>query len=56
MFGSKLPFFMDAFNQATKHRYSYLLIDISPHSESQYELRTYILPNQTTIAYAPVKK
>ena len=30
MFGPELPFFMDAFNKATKHRYSYLLIDILP--------------------------
>ena len=56
IFGRQLPYFMDAFNKATQNRYSYLLIDISPHSDPIYKLRTHILPHQMTIVYTPVKK
>lgn len=39
---------MDAFEKATSKPYGYLLVDISPHSDKSYQLRTNILPGQAT--------
>lgn len=45
---------MEAYNDSTKSElYSYLLVDLSPHSEDQYRLRTNIFPEQTPIVYIP---
>jgi len=57
-FGSKVfpgnnKYFKDAYDKATTHRYGYLLIDLSPITPEKYRVRTHILPNETTIVYAP---
>ena len=41
----RLNYFMDSYRKATSKPYGYLLIDIHPHSNSTYELRTRIFPD-----------
>lgn len=48
LFPGKSKYFMDAFEKATSKPYGYLLVDISPHSDKTYQLRTDILPGQAT--------
>lgn len=51
--GSKRLYFLDAYEKATSKPYGYLFIDLSPGSNSLYQLRTNILPEQNTIVYLP---
>jgi hypothetical protein len=44
--------FMDAYNDATKKAYSYLLIDLHPLTDPQLRLRTAIFPDETQIVYS----
>ena len=47
-------YFMSSFKQVTHEKYSYLLIDLSPHSQfSEYKLRSNILPGQLMNVYLP---
>ena len=45
IFVSQLPFFLDAYRQATEQNYGYLLIDLHPSSRSNLRLRTNIFPD-----------
>ena len=49
-------YFMDAYRKATFQKYGYMLVDISPHSDSLYKLRTNIFPNQTLTVYRPINE
>ena len=40
-----------AYNMATERTYSYLMVDLSPRSESQYMLSGNILPDEYTVIY-----
>ena len=55
VFPGKLKFFMNAYDRATSKPYGYLLIDLSPHSDRNYQLRSNILPGQDTVVYQPAK-
>ena len=47
-------YFMSSFKQATQEKYSYLLVDLSPHSQfPEYKLRSDILPTQILKEYLP---
>lgn len=48
LFPGKSKYFMDAFEKATAKPYGYLLVDLNPHSDKAYQLRTDILPGQIT--------
>lgn len=54
MFPGKLKYFMDAYQRATSRSYGYLLVDINPHTDTSYQLRTNIFPGQDTIIYQPI--
>lgn len=56
MFPGDLKYFMDAYKKATQNKYSYLLVDVSPHSNKLYKLRTNIFPSQTLIVFRPEKE
>jgi len=56
IFPRQLNYFMDAYRKATEAKYSYLLVDVSPHSDPKYKLRTKILLGQSMIVFAPVKE
>ena len=56
LFPLKTQYFMDAYKKATQDKYGYILIDISPHSNPDYALRSHILPRQVTSVFVPKKK
>lgn len=53
MYPGKTDIFMEAYNDCTKAKYGYLFIDLGPHSEEEYRLRTKIFPGEDTIIYLP---
>lgn len=58
-FGSQiLPgqtnYFRTAYEKATLEQYGYLLVDLSPHSEKKYQLRTHIFPGEDITVYVPM--
>lgn len=53
IFPGQIKYFMDAYKKATAEKYRYLLVDLSPHSDSLYKLRTNVLPGQLMIVYQP---
>lgn len=53
LYPSKLKFFLEAYNDATKDSYSYLLIDLRQETEEKMRLRTNVLPTQTQYVYQP---
>ena len=55
MFPGKTRYFMDAYHKATKQKFSSLLVDIHPHTDKTYQLRTNILPGQFPIIYQPLQ-
>jgi hypothetical protein len=49
-------FFLDSYEKATSRKYGYLLIDLSPHTDKKFQLRTRIFPDESpTIVYVSVK-
>lgn len=56
IFPGQLKFFMQSFTLATQRKkFGYLLVDIMPRSDKTYQLRTNILPGESTIVYQPIK-
>jgi hypothetical protein len=51
LFPKRLPYFMEAYSDATRDNYSYLLIDMHPKTDDKLRLRTYIFPGEITIVY-----
>ena len=56
IFPRNLTFFMSAHRKATSEKYNPLIIDLSPHSDPQYKLRSHIFPDQLPIIYRPEQK
>ena len=50
---SRTMYFMDAYTKATDRPYGYILVDLSPHTDKTYQLRTCILPGDVCIVYTP---
>ena len=55
VFPGLLKYFMSAYMSATAARYGYLVVDLNPHTDKTYQLRTLILPGQSTIVYESLK-
>ena len=51
MYPCQTKVFMEAYQDSTKERYGYLFVDMSPHSDNEYRLRTNIFPGETTYIY-----
>ena len=51
LFPGKSEILKEAYDDATKHHYGYLVIDSSPHAISKYRLRTKIFPNEDPLVY-----
>jgi hypothetical protein len=49
----KAKYFMDAYERATREPYGYLVIDLHPHSDGKYKLRTHILPGEVSVIFQP---
>ena len=43
--------FMDAYQDALQAKHGYLVVDMSPHAEDKYRLRTRIFPDEDLIIY-----
>jgi hypothetical protein len=56
IFPRQLNYFMDSYKKATELQYGYLLVDLSPHSDQTFKLRSRILPNQLMTVYLPEKE
>lgn len=58
-FPDQTKYFMNAYKRATSSNFGYLFVDLSPSlsaEQSQYRLRTNILPGETTVVYLPCEK
>lgn len=55
IFSGQVKYFLDAFKKATAEKFGCLLVDLSPHSDPTYKLRTNILPGQLMTVYLPVR-
>ena len=51
LFPGNKQIFIDAYKDATKEKYGYLLIDCNPSSPNQVKLQTKIFPGERTICY-----
>ena len=48
----KVKYFFTCYKKAISIPYGYLFVDMHPHSDDKYQLRTRIFPNETpTIVY-----
>jgi hypothetical protein len=45
---------VEAYKDCMKESFGYLVIDLSPHAEEDYRLRTKIFPGEDTIVYKPL--
>jgi len=57
-FGSQIlpgqvKYFKDAYEKSTSKLYGYMLVDLCPHTDKTYQLRTHIFPNEDSIVYVP---
>lgn len=56
IFPGNTKYFMSAYQKAISSKpFHFLLVDLSPHTNKLYQLRTNILPGQDTIVYQPTK-
>lgn len=52
IFPGKSQVLVEAYNDCMMEPYGYLVIDLSPHTEEKYRLRTKIFPEEDTIVYS----
>jgi len=53
MYPNKSAFAVEAYKNATKEPYSYLLVDLRPEQDEDLRLRTNIFPNEIGYVYVP---
>ena len=53
MYPGKAAFMIEAFKDATKMPYTYLLVDLKADTEEQFRLCTNVFPGETTYVYGP---
>ena len=46
-------FALEAYRDATREPYSYLLVDLRPEQDEEFRLRTNIFPGETHYVYVP---
>ena len=51
MYPSKSQFLVDAYQNATKQSYGYLMLDLKPTTPDTLRVRTQILPNDLQVVY-----
>jgi hypothetical protein len=52
LFSGRTPYFLEAYGDATRSQYSYLLIDMHPITEENMRLKTHIYPDEGwTVVY-----
>jgi hypothetical protein len=53
LFPKHLPHFLESYEDATKEKFGYLVIDNHPNGEEDERLKTNIYPNEWPIYYVP---
>jgi hypothetical protein len=53
LFPKQLNYFIDAYNQATKENYGYIVLDLHPASSQQLRIRTNIFPDEKRVIFLP---
>ena len=53
LFPGRLGYFMDAYNDATKEPFSYLVINMHPNTVEEHRLTSKIFPNEQMEIYLP---
>ena len=53
MYPGNVKFITEAYSDATKQAYGYLLFDLKPETEERLRIRTGILPKDTPFVYIP---
>ena len=51
LYPGKTRGFLKAYEDALSEKHGYLLVDMSPHSEDKYRLRTHIFPGEDPTVY-----
>ena len=54
MFPGRIGYFLESYEKATSSPYSYLFVDLSPHGNTDYQLRSNIFPGEILSVYQPV--
>jgi hypothetical protein len=54
LFPKRLSYFMEAYQDATKEKFSYLLVNMHPDAEEHSRLCTGIFPGEQTTIYLPI--
>lgn len=55
LYPGQTKYVQEAYNDATKNPYGYLLIDLKANTLESHRLRTHIFPNEFTTVYVPKK-
>ena len=55
LYAARWKMFIEAYSDATSERYGYLVVDMSPHSDDTYRLRTNVFPGEDPIVYVHKK-
>ena len=51
LFPGRSRFLVEAYADATKEPYGYLVVDTSPHADDKYRVRTHVFPQEYPIVY-----
>ena len=54
LFPGRLSYFMDAYRQAIRDPYSYLLVNMAPNTKEEFRLSSHIFPGERMELYLPV--
>ncbi len=49
----KPKYIQEAYEDCMKDKYGYLMVDLSPHTDEQYRVRTRIFPGEFPVVYLP---
>ena len=51
LYPGNAKYVQEAYNDATRIPYGYLMIDLKPDTSEEYRLRTQIFPDELTVVY-----
>ena len=54
VFPSKGNTLVEAYQDCMKEHYGYLVLDLSPHVQDEYRMRSHIFPNEDPVVYVPI--
>ncbi len=56
IFPNRPKYFAESYEDATRERWGYLLCDLHPATDPEFQLRTGIFPGEQTVFYTPLKE